>query len=131
MTKRYQHGDRNLTAAEWFKEPELVALGIPRETFEGRLSRGWSIAKAISEPCDAAHRNRRAVGKREVRNGRKSSIYLPTEMVEEVVKEAERLGKPVSWVVQQCVRRVLPKMRGYPSPDDVSLVGSSEEEPKR
>lgn len=126
--KRYQFGDRNLTASQWFKEPEVVALGIPRETFESRLGRGWSIAKAISEPCDAAHRTRRSVGKREMRNGRKSSIYLPTEMVEELLAEAHRLDKPVSWVVQQCVRGVLPKMKGYPSPDDVSLVESPSEE---
>lgn len=54
----------------------------------------------------------------------KASLYLPGTMVQEITSEAQRLGKPISWVVQQCIARTLPKLKGYPSPDDISLVPS-------
>jgi len=53
-------------------------------------------------------------------------IYLPEALADAVRAEADRLNKPISWVVQECVSKALPRLKGYPSPDDIVLVGSDE-----
>ena len=132
MTKRYQHGDRNLTVAQWFREPEVVALDISIETFSSRLARHGSIERAISEPVDASRRTYSSTGRERGVPHRKTQCYWSAETHDAVIAEAERIGRPVSWVVQWCVRKVLPKMKGYPSPDEIRLVPSPvSEEPKR
>lgn len=57
----------------------------------------------------------------------RQNLSLPHGMGDEIRAEAERLGKPMSWVVHKCVRMVLPQIRLYPSPDTISLVPSSAE----
>lgn len=45
-----------------------------------------------------------ARGKRQY-DGCKQSIYFPGEMMAELLDEAKRLDRSVSWIVQQCCRR--------------------------
>jgi uncharacterized small protein (TIGR04563 family) len=49
---------------------------------------------------------------------RKQSLYFPEEMIAELQKEAERLDRPLSWVVQQAwrlSREQIKKMPGVPT----------------
>jgi uncharacterized small protein (TIGR04563 family) len=49
---------------------------------------------------------------------RKQSLYFPEEMIAEIQKEAERLDRPLSWIVQQAwrlSREQVQKMPGLPS----------------
>lgn len=52
---------------------------------------------------------------------RKQSLYFPATMLEEIEREALRLDRTRSWIVQRCVRIALPELRKLPSindPDD-------------
>lgn len=39
---------------------------------------------------------------------RKQSLYFPEAMLKELQREADRLERSLSWVVQRCVRQGLP-----------------------
>lgn len=62
---------------------------------------------------------------------RKQSVYWPPEMIDELEAEAKRIGKPLSWVAQKCVRLSMSAIRAYPSPDEISLVPSPKKEERR
>ncbi len=46
---------------------------------------------------------------------RKQSLYFPEEMLEEIKKEALRLDRSMSWIVQQAWRIARETIRKYPS----------------
>lgn len=48
---------------------------------------------------------------------RKQSLYFPEDMLEALTREAERLDRSLSWVVQRCVKRGIPELKELPSTD--------------
>jgi uncharacterized small protein (TIGR04563 family) len=42
---------------------------------------------------------------------RKQSIYMPLTLLEELNAEGERLKRPISWLVQRCVRVGLSELK--------------------
>jgi uncharacterized small protein (TIGR04563 family) len=50
---------------------------------------------------------------------RKQSLYFPEAMLQEIQKEAARLDRSLSWIVQRCVRIGLGDIRRLPSVNDV------------
>ncbi len=51
---------------------------------------------------------------------RKQSLYFPETMLQEIQKEAARLDRSLSWIVQRCVKIGLPDIRRLPSVNDVN-----------
>lgn len=49
---------------------------------------------------------------------RKQSLYFPESMLSSIQKEAERLDRSLSWIVQRCVKIGLPELRNLPSTED-------------
>lgn len=49
---------------------------------------------------------------------RKQSLYFPEDMLDALTREAERLDRSLSWVVQRCVRLGMPELKGLPSTDE-------------
>ncbi len=49
---------------------------------------------------------------------RKRSFYLPEEFIEEMEKEALRLDRSVSWILQRAWIEAKDKIKSYPSIDD-------------
>lgn len=45
----------------------------------------------------------------------KQSVYLPDEMLEGIKDQAERLDRPVSWVLFQAWRIAEERIRAFPS----------------
>lgn len=48
---------------------------------------------------------------------RKQSLYFPESMIEILHREAVRLDRSVSWVVQRCVRLAMGQIKELPSVD--------------
>jgi uncharacterized small protein (TIGR04563 family) len=46
---------------------------------------------------------------------RKQSLYFPELMLADLQREADRLERSLSWVVQRCVRGGLPTLEKLPS----------------
>lgn len=57
---------------------------------------------------------------------RKQSLYFPESMLDEIQKEAARLDRSLSWIVQRCVKVALPEIRKLPSVNDVDDDAESE-----
>ncbi len=57
---------------------------------------------------------------------RKQSLYFPESMLDEIQKEAARLDRSLSWIVQRCVKVALPEIRKLPSVNDVEDADESE-----
>ena len=49
---------------------------------------------------------------------RKQSLYFPESMLSSIQKEAERLDRSLSWIVQRCVKIGLPELRNLPSTEE-------------
>lgn len=49
---------------------------------------------------------------------RKQSLYFPPEMLEEIGREAERLDRSLSWIVQQAWKIARPNLRRMPAVND-------------
>jgi uncharacterized small protein (TIGR04563 family) len=49
---------------------------------------------------------------------RKKSFYLPSEFIDEMEKEALRLDRSLSWVVQRAWIESREKIKAYPSMND-------------
>lgn len=47
---------------------------------------------------------------------RKQSLYFPTELLQEIRAEAERLERPISWIVQTAWKIARAEIRRYPAP---------------
>ena len=50
----------------------------------------------------------------------KQSLYFPDEMLREIIREAMRLDRSLSWTVQQAWRVAREELGKYPSPGDRS-----------
>jgi uncharacterized small protein (TIGR04563 family) len=48
---------------------------------------------------------------------RKQSLYFPDTMLHEIQREADRLDRSLSWIVQRCIRAGLSELRKLPSTD--------------
>lgn len=59
---------------------------------------------------------------------RKQSLYFPETMLQEIQKEAARLDRSLSWIVQRCVKIGLPDIRRLPSVNDVE--GGEDDNPE-
>ena len=59
---------------------------------------------------------------------RKQSLYFPDDMLNEIMKEAIRLDRSLSWVVQRAWRVASDKVRNFPSVDH--LVAAPEVAPR-
>ena len=57
---------------------------------------------------------------------RKQSLYFPESMLEEIQREAARLDRSLSWIVQRCVKIALPEIRKLPSVNDIDEGGPDE-----
>jgi uncharacterized small protein (TIGR04563 family) len=57
---------------------------------------------------------------------RKQSLYFPESMLDEIQKEAARLDRSLSWIVQRCVKVALPEIRKLPSVNDVEEADETE-----
>jgi uncharacterized small protein (TIGR04563 family) len=58
---------------------------------------------------------------------RKQSLYFPQEMLEEIIKEADRLDRSVSWVVQFAWKAAAERIKQFPS----ATTSSSGDGPQR
>jgi uncharacterized small protein (TIGR04563 family) len=56
---------------------------------------------------------------------RKQSLYFPELMLKDLQKEADRLERSLSWVVQRCVRAGLPTLENLPSTQEVAVPEDS------
>lgn len=45
----------------------------------------------------------------------KQSLYFPQEMLEEIIREADRMDRSVSWVVQFAWKAAREKIQQFPS----------------
>ena len=50
---------------------------------------------------------------------RKQSLYFPESMLEDIQREAARLDRSLSWIVQRCVKIGIPEIRKLPSVNDI------------
>jgi len=50
---------------------------------------------------------------------RKQSLYFPETMLQEIQREAARLDRSLSWIVQRCVKIGLGDIRRLPSVNDI------------
>jgi uncharacterized small protein (TIGR04563 family) len=50
---------------------------------------------------------------------RKQSLYFPVEMLDEMASEAERLERPISWIIQQAWKLSKEAIRNYPGVNDM------------
>ena len=57
---------------------------------------------------------------------RKQSLYFPETMLQEIQKEAARLDRSLSWIVQRCVKIGLSDIRRFPSVNDVADGGDDD-----
>lgn len=46
---------------------------------------------------------------------RKQALYFPAAMLEEMVIEATRQGRPLSWIAQEAWRRARATLRQFPA----------------
>ncbi len=49
---------------------------------------------------------------------RKQSLYFPEEMLKEIQREAGRLDRSLSWIVQQGWKLARDKMKAFPATND-------------
>jgi uncharacterized small protein (TIGR04563 family) len=50
---------------------------------------------------------------------RKQSLYFPVDMLDEMHREAERLERPVSWVLQQAWKLARDQIGHYPGVNEM------------
>lgn len=51
---------------------------------------------------------------------RKQSLYFPVEMLDEMHREAERLERPISWIIQQAWKLSREVISHYPATNDMN-----------
>lgn len=57
------------------------------------------------------------------RDKHKQSLYLPEEMVDEIVAEAARQDRSLSWIVQRAWRLAQPAIASLPGRSDQASAG--------
>ncbi len=50
---------------------------------------------------------------------KKQSLYFPTDMLDEMVREAERQERPLSWIMQQAWKLSRDKIQNYPGVEEL------------
>lgn len=63
----------------------------------------------------------RGDGGRMTTDKRKQSLYFPELMLKDIQREADRLDRSLSWVVQRCVRSALAELRKLPSTQEAAV----------
>ncbi|MCS6856511.1 MAG: TIGR04563 family protein [Deltaproteobacteria bacterium] len=53
---------------------------------------------------------------------RKISVYLPLDIINELRREALRLDRTISWIIQRCVRIGIHEIRKMPTVNDLEVV---------
>jgi uncharacterized small protein (TIGR04563 family) len=53
---------------------------------------------------------------------RKQSLYFPEDMLQEIMSEAQRQDRSLSWIVQQAWKLARTEMKRFPSVNDPSEV---------
>ena len=61
-----------------------------------------------------------------INDRRKQSLYFPADMLEEIDRQAKRLDRSLSWVVQRCVKVGLAAIQAMPSVDEPVEVEAAE-----
>ncbi len=51
---------------------------------------------------------------------RKQSLYFPEQMLQEIEREARRLDRSLSWIVQRCVKIGMAEVKKLPSVNEVN-----------
>ena len=59
---------------------------------------------------------------------RKQSLYFPVEMLEEIIAEATRLDRSLSWIMQKAWQIARPELRKMPSVNDYIEEPTSDED---
>jgi len=59
------------------------------------------------------------IGSMSATDKRKQSLYFPETMLQEIQREAARLDRSLSWIVQRCVRIGLADIRRLPSVNEI------------
>ncbi len=59
---------------------------------------------------------------------RKQSLYFPETMLQDIQREATRLDRSLSWIVQRCVKLGLSEIRKLPSVNEVPGAEDEKEE---
>ena len=59
---------------------------------------------------------------------RKQSLYFPEDMLQEIQKEAARMDRSLSWVVQQGWKRARTQIKAIPSSNDTESLADPREE---
>ena len=50
---------------------------------------------------------------------RKQSLYFPVEMLDDMQEEAQRLERPISWIIQQAWKLSKDSIKTYPGVNDM------------
>ena len=53
-------------------------------------------------------------------NKRKQSLYFPEDMLEEIQREASRLDRSLSWIVQRAWKQARKTLMEFPSSSDAN-----------
>jgi uncharacterized small protein (TIGR04563 family) len=96
-----------------YEKQSIAARNIPAES---------SPAFGISDHLVDARRT----GSMSATDKRKQSLYFPETMLQEIQKEAARLDRSLSWIVQRCVKIGLSDIRKLPSVNDVADAGDDD-----
>ena len=70
-------------------------------------------------PRDIPHRRSEVTVSMSGTDKRKQSLYFPESMLQDIQKEAARLDRSLSWIVQRCVKIGLPDIRKLPSVNEI------------
>ena len=139
MTDKQQKVDRILAKIGASRtERELYQRGASRlsdsalDELEHDLDRAMGNAPVALRAADKLLRRRETEHTNASRHAgsgatgkRKQSLYFPESMLQEVCREASRLDRSLSWIVQRGVRVGLPDIRRLPSVNEA--VGADEE----
>lgn len=54
----------------------------------------------------------------------KTSLYFPSDLLDEIQAEARRLDRPVSWVLQQAWKLSASKVKVFPGKAELDLIAA-------
>ena len=57
---------------------------------------------------------------------RKQSLYFPEAMLKDIQREADRLDRSLSWIVQRCIKAGLPELRKLPGTETAAVPMSDD-----
>jgi len=77
------------------------------------------VTKARALPAEKPHRGLEETVSMSGTDKRKQSLYFPESMLQDIQKEAARLDRSLSWIVQRCVKIGLPDIRKLPSVNEI------------